>query len=39
MAHERREAWLPLRVPFKKGFQYPLGAGDEKMFDFRNPPP
>jgi hypothetical protein len=39
MAHHRREAWLPLRVPFKQGFESPLGVGDEKMFDLRNPPP
>ena len=39
MAHQRREAWLSPRVPFKQGFESPLGAGDEKMFDFRNPPP
>ena len=39
MAHERREAWLSPRIPFKKGFQYSFGAGDEKMFDLRNSPP
>ena len=39
MAHHRREAWLFPRVPLKQGFEYPCGAGDEKMFDFRNSPP
>jgi hypothetical protein len=39
MAHHRREAWLPPRVPFKQGFESSLGAGDEKIFDLRNPPP
>jgi hypothetical protein len=39
MAHHRSEAWLSPRVPFKQGFERPLEAGDEKMFDFRNSPP
>ena len=39
MAHHRSKAWLSLRVPCKQGFERPLEAGDEKMFDFRNSPP
>jgi hypothetical protein len=39
MAHQRGEAWLSSRVPFKKGFECSLEAGDEKVFDFRNSPP
>jgi hypothetical protein len=39
MAHQRREAGLCLRVPFKEGFERPFEVGDEKMFDFRNSPP
>jgi hypothetical protein len=39
MAHDRREAGLSPRVPFEQGFECPLEAGDEKMFDFRNSPP
>jgi hypothetical protein len=39
MAHQRGEAWLSPRVPFKQGFECSLEAGDEKVFDFRNSPP
>jgi hypothetical protein len=39
MTHHRSKAWISLRVPFKQGFEYPLDAGDEKIFDFRNSPP
>jgi hypothetical protein len=39
MAHHRSKAWLSQWLPFKQGFEYPLDAGEEKMFDFRKSPP
>jgi hypothetical protein len=39
MAHQRCEAGLSLRVPFKEGFERSFEVGDKKMFDFRNSPP